>query len=638
MEVLTRLLCVTLLISLLCARGVAADRPTEGDAYRDHLRQQATTAGLASQRYWLNLLHYYSPLLSLKPLVSYVDDPDFFLAREGKTDPHQELLATIDGLFADPSLGNDHPMCRFPARTRWLVETLSIDPSAIANPLCADYLEWRAQVNATRVSLIFPSAYINSPSSMFGHTLFRFDPENVEEGTDWLSWSLSFGANIDASDSSIAFAYRGIFGGYAGIYTMMHYFQKIKEYNHLENRDIWEYELDLDAAQVDAMLIHVWEMKEIRFDYYFLDENCAFRLLELIELVRSDARLTAQFGATAIPADTVRAVIEEGLTTSVTFKPSATTELQSRIGELSDTEADMARALSDSIEVLDSPAYQDLPNERKARVVQVAYSFLRYRQLKILRDETLAERSHALLKELNGLPADRHQVAVPRRPEEGHKTRMFGLTTGMDNDRAYGQLDLRVTYHDLLDNPVGYPRGAQIAMGNSEIRYTEGGDLALNRFDLIDIVSLSEIDRFLASPSWHVKTGYERVFAPEPPEAGQRTGAYYVKAGGGAATRIPGNLTVYAFLDARLESNSHFKTFLTPAAGVSGGLLGRTPWGTTRTGVESDYFANDEYRATFSIEQNVEFGANDALRLGYFSTWMRGQQNDELRLSYRHHF
>lgn len=599
---------------------------------------QADRQNLAEARVWYALMHYHQPAMPLMSLVSYVDDETFFYATDGKYNPRAELHATIAAMFSKDEPGNEHALCRFPARTNWLRLKLGIPDAALPDSDCKDYQDWRTQVSATRLSLIFPSAYINSPSSMFGHTLFRFDPKNVEDGTDWLSWALSFGANINADDNSIMFAYRGIFGGYMGIYNMTHYFRKIKEYNDLENRDIWEYSLDLTEADVDVILQHTWELKEMNFDYYFLDENCAFRLLELIELVREDVDLTSQFTMTAIPADTVRAVIDEGLVTSISFKPSATTRLKSRIAELTDAQSAIARSLADDLSVLNSRKYIALSPEVKSSVLQVAFSFMRYRQLKMVRDEAIAARSHRLLLELNKLPSKEHVVVTPARPESGHKTTMIGASVGVEEDAAYAQFDFRPTYHDLLDDPRGYPRGAHIAMGNTQLRVSEGGDATLERFDFIDIVSLSNIDRFFVSPSWHVKTGYEKVFAQRENGQGKDTGAYYVKAGGGAATGLGDWALLYAFADARIESNSYYKTFFNTAFGLSGGAIAYLPFGTFKASVDSDYFTNDEYRLILALEQNIPLTVDDAVRVGVSKQWHRDYQQYEVSLSYRHYF
>jgi hypothetical protein len=82
----------------------------------------------------------------------------------------------------------------------------------------------------------------------------------------------------------------------------------ISEYSRLENRNLWTYQLDLSPKKTTRMVEHVWELRYVRFDDYFFDENCSFQLLERLEVARPSLRLTDQLPLTAIPADTVRAV------------------------------------------------------------------------------------------------------------------------------------------------------------------------------------------------------------------------------------------------------------------------------------------------------------------------------------------
>lgn len=63
--------------------------------------------------------------------------------------------------------------------------------------------------------MIFPAAYLNSPSSMFGHTLLRIDQADVQsDKTSLLSYAINFGAYIEGSDNSILYAWKGLMGGY----------------------------------------------------------------------------------------------------------------------------------------------------------------------------------------------------------------------------------------------------------------------------------------------------------------------------------------------------------------------------------------------------------------------------------------
>ena len=102
----------------------------------------------------------------------------------------------------------------------------------------------------------------------------------------------------------------------------------------LENRDLWEYRLNLTQVETERMVEHVWELKQIQFDYFFFDENCSYRLLELLQVARPSLRLTEQFPLTAIPTDTVKAVKEAGLVEKIDYRPSRERELLERAAGL----------------------------------------------------------------------------------------------------------------------------------------------------------------------------------------------------------------------------------------------------------------------------------------------------------------
>ena len=135
---------------------------------------------LAQQPRWQALLHI-NPGATLRDRQrSYVDDADFFLALDGATNPASELAATVKALEQEGAPAR----CRFPARYRFIAEALGwrqTEPFAH----CADYLEWRRSVHAKRAVLVFPASYLNSPSSMFGHTLLRLD-QGDDDGAVWL--------------------------------------------------------------------------------------------------------------------------------------------------------------------------------------------------------------------------------------------------------------------------------------------------------------------------------------------------------------------------------------------------------------------------------------------------------------------
>ena len=91
--------------------------------------------------------------------------------------------------------------------------------------------EWLATINASKATLVFASSYLNSPSSMYGHTFLRFDPANFENDSPLLSFVVNFGASVNEADGGITYAFRGIFGGYPGYFAGERYYEKIKDYS-----------------------------------------------------------------------------------------------------------------------------------------------------------------------------------------------------------------------------------------------------------------------------------------------------------------------------------------------------------------------------------------------------------------------
>ena len=73
-----------------------AEGQSEEAAYLDSLLEMADQKQLHENPYWWTLLHYKPSLFGVRSLV---DDPDFFLARDGKRDPKAELVATLQGFF-----------------------------------------------------------------------------------------------------------------------------------------------------------------------------------------------------------------------------------------------------------------------------------------------------------------------------------------------------------------------------------------------------------------------------------------------------------------------------------------------------------------------------------------------------------
>ena len=206
--------------------------------------------------------------------------------------------------------------------------------------------EWRAAIDANQLTLVFASAYVNNPGSMYGHTLLRVDAAAQDERTRLLAYAISFAAGTDETNGFV-YALKGLVGGYRGVFSMLPYYLKVREYSDLEHRDLWEYELDLNAAEIERVLAHAWELLPVYFDYFFFDENCAYHLLGLLQVARPDLELTAQFPLWALPVDSVRALTEHaGLVRKIVYRPSSSTLMAERLVRMPPQERRMARDLA----------------------------------------------------------------------------------------------------------------------------------------------------------------------------------------------------------------------------------------------------------------------------------------------------
>ena len=563
---------------------------------------------LANDRFWISLGHYETAKLG--GWRSYVSDKKFFLAPDGNEHPDRELAATVQALYAPASLGEQHAQCVYPARTRWLKTQLNL--TDLPMPACAEYKKWFKDVSPHSAVMIFPAAYLNSPSSMFGHTLLRIDQADVQsDKTSLLSYAINFGAYIEGSDNSILYAWKGLMGGYPGLFALVPYQEKLSEYRSLENRDLWEYRLNLTQEETARMVEHVWELKQIQFDYFFFDENCSYRLLELLQVARPSLRLTEQFPLTAIPTDTVKAVKEAGLVESIEYRPSRERELLSRAEPLTDEEQQWVLKVSAEQQVLQEPAFKALPRARQALIIDAAYRLERYRANGQERDPQRAQRSFELLRAINKNPAPELEIPRPGLPEDGHESRTWQAGLGTRGDRAFAEYGLRMAYHDLNDNAESFPLGAQIEILQMKLRQYEGNHWQFQQLDLATIRSLTPRNDLLQPLSWQVTGGLERV----PGKHDDETLVSHVNGGGGGTWQLGEDVLGFALGTVRVEHNNDFAEFVSPAGGFNTGVLWKNPLGNLSLEAKGDYFFNGEVRRSLSLNQQWELSRNLGLRL-----------------------
>jgi hypothetical protein len=591
-----------------------------------HADRHSVPAALADDPRWQALLHINRGATLRSRGRSYVDDQQFFFSESGRQDPYAELVQSVAVL----SEAGAPERCRFPARYRFVAEAMGwLETDPLGH--CDEYQQWRSLIPDDSVVLVFPAAYLNSPSSMFGHTLLRFDARDQE--SDWHAWAVNFGALVTEQDNSIFYIYRGLAGGYPGRFSTVSYVSKIQEYAHLENRDMWEYRLDLSRDEIDWMIAHLWELKDIDFDYYFLDENCSFRLLELIEVARPEVDLLSNFRFAEIPVNTVRAIDRAGLVADRVYRPSKAVELEQLRNELTAEERRVSRRLMRDLHVAQEDAFLSLAPERRHLVARAAYQAIRLRDRTRDQDEQGARHSFALLRLMhaNTAPAIT-PVRAPEPPEQGHATKMLAISGGQREEQGVAELQYRLTYHDWLDNPHGFLEGAWIEAFNLRLRKEESDRWRLWQLDLVNIRSLAPRSAFVRPISWFVHGGFDRPYVSDA-----RSTSRFVQGGPGAAWQL-GSWLPYSYVVARAENNDNQKTFLNTGAGAELGLLRHASYYSLHVSGQSLYFADDQYRHRAQAGVQVPIGPAHGVRLvGQYDEWREVRETSWM-VTWRYYF
>lgn len=454
---------------------------------------------LYHSKQWKRLLHF-------KNGESEIDDPAFFLSKQGKSDLEGELKASIEKLLNDKSDDEKSTLCYYPSRSNWILEQLPELKTLIKIPKCEALKKEMAALEAKQVTLILASAHINSPASAFGHTFLRID---ASEETPLISYAVNYAAQTQETNGFI-YAYQGIFGGYEGRYSVQHYSKKIKEYSDLEQRDIWEYPLDLTQAEINRLVLHIFEIRHFYADYFFLSENCSYNLLWLIEIAKENVELTEKFPHKAVPIDTLRAIMDAGLSKEAVYRPSKRKTIlqKSHVIENVPAAINFAKSKDYDLSKLDG-----LSKIEKANALELGSHLLqvRYSKQKLDKKEYLGHFLKLLgaRSKLGDIPSE--PIVAPIAPAAGHKSNKLTLSYGSENEAL---MRMKVSYHDIYDNESGYVSGAYINFFDTALRYKDK-QLKLQGINLLDIRSYAIQDPIFKPVSWQISLGGKRIFSDE---------------------------------------------------------------------------------------------------------------------------
>jgi len=433
-----------------------AKAETDANQLLNLWREQAKTKNLAQDTTWRRLLYFSDEKkgwFGKNKNISAVDDARFFLSPNGREDSGAELDAMLVA-FADEmanktnnsktnntaqASNSNSALCRFPARAKWLSDTLAIEKSAM-QVTCPELTEWMQKLAPEQLSIMFAQEYLDNPLSAFAHTLLRIDSKASVADPSQIhhAYALNDTVDGDTKDNFVLYAIKSMTGGYNNLIEIDPYPEKLAKYLQDDERDAWTYQLDLTPEEVQQIILHVWETKELKLPYYFTSDNCASEILRLIDVVRPEQHLLSQLPYAVIPSDVVQLLNKEGFLASTNYTPADSTLRQAQLNKVKQEREQLG--------------YHNNPKQ------------------------TVNEIKSAQLNKVSSMSSDgqtllTHQIAVSdTNPLNRHSLQMGSIGIGQRGDNNYIDLGARAGYHDTLDNPSGFPQFFDLEGASATVR------------------------------------------------------------------------------------------------------------------------------------------------------------------------
>jgi hypothetical protein len=406
-------------------------------------------------------------------------------------------------------------------------------------------------------------------------------------------------------------------------------------------RDIWEYELNLTPEEVWRMWLHVWEMAFVTKDrYYFFDENCAYNLLFFLEAGREGTNLTDGY-FWVIPMDTVRAIISEDMVSNVNFRPSWTNRMEAIVDFLDKDGFELSQKIALGEIPPRDVRESEISKEQQAAILDLAYELIRYDFQRAATKDLMKSRLRtADILEIRSEYqfSNNYYIERPPNPEFGHESTRISIGGGYSGGSSFARLGIRVAYHSLIDNSVGYLENSALSVGDARFKYYEATEkFGLERFTLVDMLTLNELTGIFGAPSNRFTLGVDDRSVRT--DRTLMTG--YASFGLGVSFFPADSLLTWVLAVGELQAAGRYSSWFSVGYGVHGGMM--YPVGSlSKLLIEGQYKkytdSGKHYESDISFRYAVYPAVNHAISAEI--KWMQYNTDfrNELSLSYMYYF
>lgn len=566
---------------------------------------------LSHENTWLKLL-YYDEAAQQSDIVS----KDYFLSEKGRTDPLEELKATVkayDEPFSDNP--NEHAVCRFPARYQWLSQKFDLKGYQPVHPKCENLRKSIDNTPIDSISLMFVSGYLGNPASSFGHSFLKLNNHN-ETTNSLFDLSVSYGADVPENENIFAYMYKGLFGKYVAAFKDKYFFSQDLVYSNNEFRDIWEYELNLPEEKVSFFQLHLWEILGKKFQYLFLNKNCGYEISKMAEVVL-DQKVAESAKVWFAPVESFHALAEmngsDGAIKQRVYHPSEQKKVYKRYQELSVAEKEAAVYLVNN--GMEDPAgmYGALNNTEKTNIINFAITYYNYLLVKERGNKEFERRKKKALMARFSLPVQREnelRFAGAMSPDYNDKPSVLSMNFNtLKNGTNY--LSVGFTPYAIRSTGRNNLNGDELVVLETEVGFSSE-KLFLKKFNLIGI---KQFDRYSIPLNDELRLSWQLEVSVENVDIEKEQYDAFIKGGIGKTWMLADRLLAYAMLNMSVHSYRQ-QIVVAPEIGM------RLDFGKAKVtaAYESGFdAANRRSLQAAKITSNVKIGKDMALFLQYIS-------------------
>tara|TARA_Y100000385_G_C13031560_1_gene610981 strand:+ start:129 stop:1469 length:1341 start_codon:yes stop_codon:yes gene_type:complete len=333
---------------------------------------------------------------------------------------------------------------------------------------------------------------MGNPASMFGHLFLIFESKNGV-----LDSSIFHYTAVPDSVNPIQYIIYGLTGGFSGHFSTEPYYKRIKDYNYVEDREVIYYDLVLSNDQIDDLQLHAEELKYAQFDYYFIDENCAFFIAKALNVVlETNIEMNPLFVS---PSQIVNALQANQALSAYYVRSSLTSRFNQTYQQLSSSQKKQTMALF----LEEKPSVETIhPESLKAFLYYSEYAINNYSGLvtPVRYNRILAYQKLQALQD----SAIRHPIN--KRPDV---PKIHSQKISLQNGPSTG---LFASYHPVYyANDWGLVGTKQLDVAAMRLGYSNAQQAQVN-IQLLDIANITPYNKIQGDYSWRMRSmiGYNR--------------------------------------------------------------------------------------------------------------------------------